>query len=79
MKQYFENVNGNKCLFYLIIGMQVVSSYVGNGEYEFWNTFKTCLILWVFYTMGYNSLDRELEIKLNKALKEIKADATPQA
>ena len=76
MKKYFENVNGNECLFYLIIGMQIVSGFAAKpGEYEFWNTFKTCLILWVFYTMGYNSLKRELEIKLNKAVKEFEADA----
>ena len=75
MKQYFENVNGNAWLFYLIIGVQVVSGYAGNGEYEWWDTFKTCVTIWVFYAMGYNSLDRELEIKLNKALKEIEADA----
>ena len=72
IKDYFENVNGNKCLFYLVIGVQLVSGYVGNGEYEFWNTFKTCLIIWVFYSMGYYSSDRELEIKLNKAAKDLK-------
>ena len=77
MKQYFENVNGNECLFYLIIGIQIIGGYAGNGEYEFWNTFKTCVTIWVFYAMGYNSLRRELELKSNKALKE--ADATPKA
>lgn len=73
IKEYFENVNGNECLFYLILGIQIIGGYAGNGEYEFWNTFKGCVIIWAFYTMGYNSLDRELEIKLNKALKDIEA------
>lgn len=76
IKEYFENVNGHVWFFYLLIGMQVVSGYTGNGEYEFWNTVKACLLLWALYLTGYNSLDRELEIKLNKALKD---NETPQA
>lgn len=75
MKKYFENVNFSEWFFYVLIGMQVVSGYAGNGEYKWTDTILACLLLYGMYTIGRSSLDRELEIKLNKALKEIEADA----
>lgn len=71
MKKYFKYVNQWSLLFWAFILLQVFFFVV--RENDFWETLWSCGILWAFYLLGYNSLDRELEIKLEKAKEQIAA------
>lgn len=69
MKDYFKYVNQWDVMFYALILIQVWTSYSeGNlGLHTLWSIG----LVWALFMIGYNSLDRELEINLNKAKEAI--------
>lgn len=69
MKKYFKNVNQWNVIFYFLIINQIV---LGVLRHEgIWDIVLPCLTIWALFLLGYNSLDRELEINLNKAKEQI--------
>ena len=65
MKGYFKYVNQWDVMLYVLVLIQVWTSYSeGNlGLYTLWSI----ALVWGLFMVGYNSLDRELEINLDKA------------
>lgn len=82
MKQYFKHVNQWNVIFYVLVFLQLALGWEGD-HYDWANVWGAGLV-WALFMLGYNSLDRELEINLNKAKEAIaadwaKEDETPQA
>lgn len=69
MKDYFKYVNQWDVILYVLVLIQVCTSYSeGNlGLHTLWSIG----LVWALFMIGYNSLDRELEINLNKAKEAI--------
>ncbi len=65
IKQYFKYVNQWDVIFYVMLFLQLVLGW--EGDHYDWNNISGALLIWALYMVGYNSLDRELEIKLDKA------------
>ena len=65
MKGYFKYVNQWDVMLYVLVLIQVWTSYSeGNlGLHTLWSI----ALVWGLFMVGYNSLDRELEINLDKA------------
>ena len=72
-KSYFKYVNQWSLLFWGFVVLQVIFSVV--RSHDIWETVWGIAILWGFYLCGYNSLDRELKIMLDKAREEMAKDA----
>ena len=68
-KDYFKYVNQWDVMLYVLVLIQIWSSYVENdlGLHTLWSIG----LVWGLYMIGYNSLDRELEINLDKAREAI--------
>ena len=64
-KEYFKYVNQWDVMLYVLVLIQIWSSYIeGNlGLHTLWSIG----LVWGLFMIGYNSLDRELEINLDKA------------
>lgn len=77
IKQYFKYVNQWNVIFWFLIISQLVLGWE-DGHYDWHNVWGAATI-WVLYLLGYNSLDRELEINLDKAKEAIARDETSQA
>lgn len=73
IKQYFKYVNQWDVILYVLVLIQVWTSYIENdlGLHTLWSIG----LVWALFMIGYNSLDRELEIKLEKAKEEIAKNA----
>jgi len=69
IKQYFKYVNQWNVIFYLLVFSQILLGWE-NGHYDWGNLWGVGLI-WTLYLLGYNSLDRELEINLDQAKEAI--------
>ena len=65
MKNYFKYVNQWNVCLYIMTLIQIWSSYVQGdlGLHTLWSIG----LVWGIFLVGYNSLDRELEIDLDKA------------
>ena len=74
IKQYFKYINQWNVMFYTLVLLQLVLGWEGD-HYDWGNVWGAGLV-WVLYMLGYNALDRELEINLDKA-KEAIANETP--
>lgn len=69
VKDYFKYVNQWDVMFYVLILIQIWDSYLANnfGLHTLWSI----ALVWGLFMLGYNSLDRELEINLEKAKEAI--------
>jgi hypothetical protein len=76
IKQYFKYVNQWNVMFYTLVLLQLALGW--EGDHYDWNDISGALLIWALYMIGYNSLDRELEINLDRA-KEAIANETSQA
>lgn len=74
IKQYFKYVNQWDVIFYVMLFLQLVLGW--EGDHYDWNNISGALLIWALYMVGYNALDRELEINLDKAKEAIARDAT---
>ena len=74
IKNYFKYVNQWDVIFYVLILIQIWSSYIEHnlGLHTLWSIG----LVWALFMLGYNSLDRDLEINLDRALEEMTVDAT---
>jgi hypothetical protein len=73
MKNYFKNVNQWNVMFYTLVLLQLALGWEGD-HYDWGNVWGAGLV-WALYMLGYNALDRELEIMLVKAKEEMVRDA----
>ena len=64
IKQYFKSVNQWNVIFYTLILIQL---WIGYVQDELLHSLWGVGLIWALFLLGYNSLDRELEINLNKA------------
>ena len=76
INDYFKYVNQWNVIFYLLVFSQIALGWE-HGKYDWSNLWGVGLI-WTLYLLGYNALDRELEIKLDQAKEAIARDATLQ-
>lgn len=76
MKQYFKYVNQWNVMFYTLVLLQLALGW--EGDHYDWGNIWGAGLVWALYMLGYNALDRELEIKLDQA-KEAIANETSQA
>ena len=74
VKQYFKYVNQWNVIFYTLILIQVWASYLEHNLG--WHTVWSIGLVWALFMIGYNSLDRELEINLDKAKEAIIQNAS---
>jgi hypothetical protein len=72
IKQYFKYVNQWNVMFYTLVFLQLALGWE-DGHYDWGNVWGAGLV-WVLYMLGYNALDRELEIKLDRAKEAIAKD-----
>ena len=72
-KDYFKYVNQWNVCLYIMTLIQIWSSYIQGdlGLHTLWSIG----LVWGIFLVGYNSLDRELEINLDKAREEIANNA----
>ena len=76
IKNYFKYVNQWNVMFWVLVFLQLVLGWE-DGHYD-WSNLTGVALIWALFMIGYNSLDRELEIKLDQA-KEAIANETSQA
>jgi hypothetical protein len=69
IKQYFKYVNQWNVMFYTLVLLQLALGWEGD-HYDWGNVWGAGLV-WALYMLGYNALDRELEIKLDQAKEAI--------
>ena len=67
-KSYFKYVNQWDVMLYTLCLIQLWSGYV---EGEFLHSLWGCALVWGLFMIGYNSMDRELKIMLDKAKEAI--------
>lgn len=77
IKQYFKYVNLWNVIFYVLLFLQLLLGW--EGDHYDWSNISGAVLVWALYMIGYNSLDRELEINLDKAKEAIAKDASSQA
>lgn len=59
----------------IMVGMVALQIYLGFEPTGFdWSNISGAILIWALYMVGYNALDRELEIKLDKARKDLAND-----
>jgi len=72
IKQYFKYVNQWDVMLYVLCLIQLYSGYAqGDILHSLWGVG----IVWALFMIGYNSLDRELKIMLDRAREEMDKDA----
>lgn len=71
-KSYFKYVNQWNVILYVLCLIQLWTGYV---EGELYHSLWGCALVWAIFLVGYNSLDRELKIMLDKAKEEMARDA----
>lgn len=69
IKTYFKYVNQWNVIFYVLILLQLVLGWEGD-HYDWANVWGAGLV-WALFLLGYNSMDRELDIMLQKAKAEM--------
>lgn len=69
MKKYFRYVNQWNVMFYALIILQLALGW--EGDHYDWSNIWGAGLIWVLFILGYNSLDRELEINLTRAKERI--------
>ena len=68
IKNYLKYVNQWDVMLYVLVLIQLYSGYAqGDVLHSLWG----CAVVWGLFMIGYNSMDRELEINLNKAKEAI--------
>lgn len=72
IKNYFKYVNQWNVMLYVLCLIQLWTGYV---EGEIYHSLWGCALVWGLFMIGYNSLDRELKIMLDKAKEEMARDA----
>lgn len=65
IKDYLKYVNQWNVIFYVMVFIQIWSSYLTYDSVL--HTLWGIGLIWALFMVGYNSLDRELEINLDKA------------
>ena len=69
IKSYFKYVNQWDVMLYVLVLIQIWAGYIDNTLG--WSTLWSIGLVWGLFMIGYNSLDRELEINLDKAREAI--------
>lgn len=72
IKSYLKYVNQWSVMFYALCFIQILT---GVMSHDIIDSLWGVALIWVLYMLGYNSLDRELEIMLAKAREEMARDA----
>ena len=72
-KSYFKYVNQWNVIFYVLVFLQLALGW--EGDHYDWANIWGCVLVWGLFMIGYNSLDRELKIMLDKAKEEMARDA----
>jgi len=74
MKQYFKHVNQWNVIFWAFIIWQVATVLYNYSNFaDLFTGLMGCALIWAFFMLGYNSLDRELEINLDKVKEAIRS------
>ena len=73
IKNYFKYVNQWNVIFYVLVFLQLALGW--EGEHYDWSNIWGAALVWALYMIGYNSMDRELDIMLQKAREEMARDA----
>lgn len=66
----FKYINTWNLLFYSLIALQLGLGIFRDDDIT--GALWSCAVIWCIFLLGYNSLDRELEINLDKAKEKIK-------
>jgi hypothetical protein len=69
IKRYLKQVNQWNVIFYILIFLQLLDGWDSDTGYD-WSSLWGAVLVWALYLLGYNALDRELEIKLRKVTKD---------
>lgn len=82
IKSYFKYVNQWNVIFYALVLLQLALGW--ESDHYDWSNVWGAGLVWALFQLGYNSMDRELKILLDKATDAIaadwaKEDETPQA
>ena len=67
-KSYFKYVNQWDVMLYVLCLIQL---YTGFVQHDLLHALWGCALVWGLFMIGYNSLDRELKIMLDKAKEAI--------
>ena len=72
LKANLKYINQWDVIFYVLILIQIWSSYLEHnlGLHTLWSIG----LVWALFMLGYNSMDRELDIKLDRALEQMVRD-----
>lgn len=70
LKDKCKYVNQWNVIFYVLVFIQIWDSYLTYDSVL--HTLWAIGLIWALFMVGYNSLDRELEINLDKAKEAIK-------
>lgn len=71
MKITFKDINQWHLIFLALIALEITLGFVRNDGW--WEHINAIITIWVLYQIGRFSLDREFEIKLNKAIDEMES------
>lgn len=71
MKVYNFYINIWNIMLYVLLLIQI---YSGVTQGHILQSLWSVALIWAIFMIGYNSLDRELDIKLKKALDAMKAE-----
>lgn len=74
MKSLYINfyVNIWKVIMVTMVALQIYLGFEPSG-FD-WSNISGAIMIWALYMVGYNALDRELEIKLDQARKAMTHD-----
>lgn len=72
IKTYLKYVNQWAVIFYVLVFLQLALGW--EGDHYDWSNVWGAGLVWALFMLGYNSLDRELEINLDKAKEAITAE-----
>lgn len=61
-------------MFYTLIFLELCMGWE-NGQYD-WSRLWGAFTIWALFLLGYNSLEREMNIKLTKSKEEMNYDET---
>lgn len=68
VKISFKHVNQWHLIFLGMVALQITLGVIRNDGW--WSHIDAVIVIWVLYQLGRLSLDREFEIKLNKAIED---------
>lgn len=75
IKAHLRYVNQWSLIFWAFIIWQAATVLYNYTNFmELFTGLMGCALIWAFFMLGYNSLDRELEIRLERAKDSIRAE-----